>query len=258
MNFLKCTVCLLVLTGFALVQGWPQISAPVYLALLVSGLLGLGVGDIFLLRAYSRIGVARTLILFGFQPLFIGVGSWYFFSQSITPVKFVSVLFFVGCLWTFSFEKYKEGGHWEVFGLAAALIGVIFDNAGILLTRWSFNQQPDMGPLSANLVRCLGAFLFFVFANPFLKAELVPQFLRLTPRDKILAVGASVVGTFLSLYFYLTAVRVAHLASLSAVGVSGPLISAFIECAYYKRWPTPYLLFALALFLSGFSILIFA
>lgn len=259
MNFLKCFVCVVLLSALVFfLKLWEPINYVTLLALGVSGILGLGIGDIFLLKAYARMGAARTLILFGFQPLFIGIASWYFFDQEISPLKFISILFFIGCLWTLSFEKYKEVGQWEIIGLVAALLGVIFDNTGIILTRWSFDHEAQMGPLQANLVRCLGAYAFFVLANPILKARLIPEFKKLSRREKTLALGAAFVGTFLSLCLYLTAVRVAHLASLAAVGVSGPLISSFIECVYYRRWPSPYLLFALALFLSGFCILILA
>mgnify|MGYP001550382094 CR=1 FL=1 len=143
-----------------------------------------------------------------------------------------------------------------MIGLVAALLGVLLDNTGIVLTRWSFNSEPKMDPLQANAIRVCGAFLFFILANPFLKARLIPEFVKLSVKDKVLSMSAAFVGTFLSLCLYLQAVRVAHLASLAAVGVSGPLISSFIECVYYKRWPSPYLIVALAFFLSGFSILV--
>lgn len=257
MNFLKCAVCVALMPALVfLLNLWVPISASTVTALMISGILGLGIGDIFLLKAYARMGAARTLILFGFQPLFLGIASWYFFGQEVSPQKFVAIIFFIGCLWTFSFEKYKEVGQWEIIGLVAALLGVIFDNTGIILTRWSFDSAPAMDPLQANAIRCVGALLFFIVANPFLKARLIPEFLNLTRKEKILSITAAFFGTFLSLLLYLNAVRVAHLASLAAVGVSGPLISAFIECVYYRRWPTPYLIFALALFLSGFAILV--
>jgi uncharacterized membrane protein len=168
------------------------------------------------------------------------------------------VLFFLACLFTFSLEKFRQHGHWEIFGLVAALVGVLFDNSGVLLTRWSFDHAPGMDPYQANLIRCSGALLFFIVFSFVRPVRLVTGFRSLDRRGRLLALGASVLGTFMSLLFYLTAVRTGHLASISAMAVCGPLLTSFFECLYYRRWPNGYLLAALGFFLMGFAILTWA
>ncbi len=226
-------------------------------ALLISGILGLGLGDLFLLSAYARMGAGRTLILFGFQPLILGISSWYLFAQPLSFYKFLAVIFFLICLYLFSLEKFKEHGHWEIKGLIAALLGVLFDNAGILLTRWSFNSVADLSVIQVNFIRAVGAMLFFITFNPFLKSGLIQHFQKLDRQQKLVILVASVAGTFVSLMLYLTAVRVAHLASLAAMGVFGPLYATMLECMIQRKKPSPYLLWALASFLIGFFILLY-
>jgi drug/metabolite transporter (DMT)-like permease len=239
-------------------QTWVDISSSVVLALVFSGILGLGIGDVFLLNAYARMGAARTLILFGFQPFFIGIAAHFMFGQEISGMKMIAVIFFVGCLFTFSLEKFREAGHWELPGLAAALTGVIFDNCGLILSRWAFDQAQDMNAFQANFLRCSGALLFFAAFSFFRPLKLREGWTKLDKSSRRLAFLAVAMGTFLSLFLYLTAVKIGHLASLSALGVVGPILTSAMECTYYRKRPSSYLLTALILFVVGFSILILA
>lgn len=257
MNTIKATVLFssLVLTTF-LFESWVPLSTPVIIALVVSGLLGLAIGDIFLLSAYARIGAARTLILFGFQPLFIGIAARFLFQQDLNPERLLAIFFFIGCLYTFSLERYRTEGHWEIWGLVAALIGVIFDNAGVILTRWSFEAQPDLGVLQANLFRAGGAVAFFVLFGFIKNMKTTEKFLSLSPYEMGRVTLVSFCGTFVSLFLYLTAIREGHLASIAAVGVSGPLFASFFECIKERKKPSLYLLIALVFFLAGAGVLI--
>lgn len=257
MSFFKTVVCVVLFAVSTLLfVDWVSVPLPVVVALMVSGAIGLGIGDLFLLSAYSRIGPGRTLILFGFQPLFIGVSSWYFFQQELNGYRLLAILFFIFCLFLFSLEKFKESGHWELWGLLAALVGVVCDNSGVVLTRWSFDAVSALTPLQANFIRCGGAFIFYILASPILKTRLVHNYRNLKTVDRIKVVLASAGGTFVSLLLYLTAVRIGHLASIAAIGVVGPLFTMTVECVMDRRWPSAYLWFALVSFICGFSILV--
>jgi len=259
MNAFKAGVawCLFALTVLVL-NLWVSLPWPVTAALLVSGILGLGVGDVFLLNAYARMGAARTLILYGFQPFFIGIASYFLFGQELAGPRMIAIVFFVGCLFTFSLEKYREAGHWEVPGLVAALVGVMFDNCGVILSRWAFDQMPSMTAFQANFLRCSGALIFFFVFARLHAIQLKAGWRKLNPSGKRLAVIAVCLGTYLSLFLYLTAIKIGHLASISALGVVGPIIASAMECAYTRQRPSKYLLSALLLFIAGFSILIYA
>lgn len=257
MSFFKTLICFLLfsVTTFFFVD-WTDVPLPVIFALMASGAVGLGLGDLFLLHAFSHIGPGRTLMLFGFQPLFIGILSWYFLNQSLSGYRFLAILFFVLCLFLFSLEKFKEKGRWEVMGLLAALVGVVCDNMGVLLTRWSFDSVKLLEPTQANFIRCGGALLFYFLMSPVLKPKLVHHYRQLKKWDRSKVILASGAGTFVSLMLYLTAVRIGHLASVAAIGVVGPLFTTTVECIIDRRMPSRYLWMALTSFICGFLILI--
>jgi drug/metabolite transporter (DMT)-like permease len=49
--------------------------------LTLSGILGLCLGDFLLFKAYTKLGAARSLILFSFQPLILGIFAYFALDQ---------------------------------------------------------------------------------------------------------------------------------------------------------------------------------
>jgi drug/metabolite transporter (DMT)-like permease len=257
MNAFKTVVTWLALLLLMIFIGYHSPSLPSLSAFLASGFLGLNLGDLFLLSAFVRLGSSRSLMIFGFQPLFMGVASYFLFGQEVGPWRFLSLIFLVGCLFFFSLEKYKQEGHWEIRGLMFALIGMGFDTIGVLLSRWGFDASPAVPAMEGHFYRCFGAVLGFALMARFWKPlNLLAGFRRWNNKQRALIVCASWLGTLLSLYFYLTAVRVGHLASLAGIAVTGPLFASLLELIWKKERPSPYSLAALACFLTGFIILI--
>lgn len=238
--------------------------------LLISGFIGLGIGDLFLLDAFIRIGVSRTLMLYGFQPLLLGLTGYLLFDQSFDSRRLIAIIFLIGCLVIFSLEKYRESKSWEIRGLVMAIIGVSMDSAGVVLTRIAFENSPHTEPLEGHLIRCIGALLAYILIAGFIHARrkltgsaektpvigLISNFLRFDPKSKALILLGCFAGTYLSLCLYLTAIQIGHLASISAIAITGPMFAALLESLLNKRRPSKYLGLAFAFFLCGFSILL--
>jgi drug/metabolite transporter (DMT)-like permease len=252
MNTFKASVCLisLFITLF-FISDWTLPVLQTRYALLASGALGLGIGDLFLLAAFARIGASRTLMLFAFQPLIIGFGASFFFGQQISALQVLAIFCLIICLFLMSLEKYKQEGRWETVGLSLALAGVLFDNAGVLISRWSFEHSPDLNPFVANVFRVLGALAVYAVFHFFQPIKLIYHFKELTLKNKFYISFAAFAGTFASLSMYIYALKIGHLPSLSALVLAGPLISALLESLVYKKPPSRYFLFALVFMVLG-------
>lgn len=257
MNCFKAAVAFIALSlTVPLTGGWHSPAAASIAALMLSGLLGLNIGDLFLLSAYTHLGVARTLILFGFQPLFVGIAASFLFGQALDPRRFLAVIFLIACLATFSLERYKKEKRWDFKGLWHALAGVLLDTSGILLTRAAFEKSPEITPLEGNFYRCFAALIGFAVISRFRPVNLL-QGLQLQPtRVKWILAAAGLAGTFLSLLFYLSAVKIGHLASITGIAITGPIFATALESILHKKPPSAYLLTAFAFFAMGFYILI--
>jgi drug/metabolite transporter (DMT)-like permease len=242
---------------FLMGKSW-EIHESSYLLLSLSGLVGLFLGDIFLLKAMALLGASRTLMLFGFSPLVLGFSASLFFGQELNPWQFLAVLCLIGCLWSFALEKYKASGSWHLRGFVFALLGVLLDCAGLLLTRKSFDLSPEMSSFQANLIRSGVTVIGFALmsAIPFFSFSPLQKLKAIEKKTVFILALVSFVGTFVSLSFYLTAVRVGHLATVSAVAVTSPLFAAFFEIVTRQRPLNRYSLVGLIFFLLGFSILL--
>ncbi|MCM2281995.1 MAG: EamA family transporter, partial [Bdellovibrionaceae bacterium] len=236
MNAFKAAVAgaLLVITIPIVLGGWSWPGVPALIGLLTSGLVGLNIGDLFLLTAFTRLGPGRTLILFGFSPLIVGTGAALVFGQAMDPRRLIAVIFLIACLFCFSLEKYQREKKWEWHALVFALIGVTMDACGILLTRWSFQQAPTLTPLESHFWRCLGAlagFGVFALIKPF---GFWSNFKRWKTKDRLVILASCFGGTYLSLILFLTAVKTGHLASITAIGITGPIFATGLECAIHR------------------------
>ncbi|MES2857158.1 MAG: DMT family transporter [Bdellovibrionota bacterium] len=257
MNCFKSTVALIAFAiTVVIMNDWHQPSILSLSGFLLSGFIGLNIGDLFLLAAFSRLGAARTLILFGFQPLILGFAASYLFEQSMNPMRLIAVVFLIGCLFTFSLERYRQDKSWELRGLLYALIGVGLDSIGILLTRASFAASPMVTPFEANLWRCAGAVLGFILIATVKPIGFIEGFQRWPVKTRALLVVASLGGTFISLSLYLTAIKIGHLASISGIAITGPIFATALESIYHKRAPSKYLMVAFAFFAAGFYVLL--
>lgn len=227
------------------------------LFLSLSGIIGLMIGDIFLLSAFTHLGSGRVLMIFGFQPMLLGVASFYLFGQPFEWHRLIAVLFFILCLVCFSLESFKEQKNWQVRGITFALIGVFLDACGILLTKKSFEMNPEMSAFLANAIRSGATALGFFVVSFFIPkiVNLKAPFISLSRKERNVVIFASVLGTFASLAFYLKAIQVGHLATISAIAGTSPLFATLFEISQGRKKMTLFLALALIFFAIGFSIL---
>ncbi len=258
-NYLKATVAFICFALVILLFGIDLSMAQKSLVLLIiSGFTGLMIGDIFLFRAFAYLGPGRVLMIFGFQPLLIGVASYYLFDNVFSAYQLLALFFLIGCILCFSLESFREKGHWDAVGILFALAGVILDAAGLLMTKAAFELTPSLSPFVANAVRAgttvVGFFL--VSLVPLFHLKLLPPFKKLSVREKGLAIFSGFLGTFVALGFYLQAIRLGHLSIISAIAGTSPLFATLFEIYRGRKRMSAYLAAAMIFFLIGFVILL--
>ncbi len=257
MNAFKAILCFLVfLIPVLFFTRLELIVFPVIWPLVLSGFIGLCLGDFFILSSFARIGPARTLTLFGFQPLIIAAVGTMFLDQEFGWHRFMAILAMMFCLFLFSLEAYRKSGKWELGGLVFALGGMLFDTAGIFLTRWTFDRFPEVSPLQGHFVRSSGAVLGFMILSYYKPLKLWSVFIGQDLRSRWAITTASLMATGLALLLYLWAVQIGHLASISAIAITCPLFATLIESMYYRRRPSWYLLWATVSFAIGFFMML--
>lgn len=237
-------------------SGFHEISGLNFLVFFISGFIALGVGDIFLVNAFSLLGPGRTMVLFGFHPMVVGVISYFLFGQLLDADKFYAITFFVFCLFTFSYETFKQKGHWEIKGLMYALLGMGLDAIGVTITRYAFDMNKELTAFEGNFYRCIGALAAYLILSKKFKFEFRSNFKKLQLHSRLYIILGAFLGTYLSLAFYLEAIKTAHLASISAISITGVLFSSLFECIWERKMPSKYLYIAFLFFSGGMWFLV--
>lgn len=231
---------------------WQDLSATTIGWLFLSGLIGLCMADILLLKAFTILGPGRTLVLFSFQPIFLGVAGYFLFGQTVSPLKMLSIVFMIACLFIFVSERKEMIGKWSLSGFIEAFIAVSLDAAGVIFTRMAYEGSSTLHPLETNFYRGLGATIGFVFIHiTWQKIGLISNFKKLNGKERGWALTGCMLGCYLSLLMYLTALKYSHLASASALSITGPLFAGTFECIIYKEKPSKHLIAAFGMFLLG-------
>lgn len=258
-NFYKA---FLAMFGFFLVCSvfnlWTAIHWTPFLFLILSGISGLFIGDIFLLKGFSLLGSGRVLMIFGFEPLILGMASHFLFGQDMRWGQTTAILFLMACLFCFSLESFKSKGHWEIRGLLYALLGVILDSAGVLMTRQAFEMSPGISPFQVNFIRSTTTVCSFLILSliPWFQFSLLKPWKEQDSKSRRELTLSGLGGAFFSLSFYLFAIQKGHLASISAIAGTSPILTTAIEVLRGHRPMTRYLFAALVFFVCGFLILI--
>ncbi len=255
MNLTKAIIAfsLFLLSSFFLQKSF-LMTPKIFLFLLTSGLLGLMIGDTFMLKAMKELGAAPMLMIFGLQPFFLGVAGHFLFHQSFRPNLIVGMLFMVACIYTLGFIKLKNapsihGGKGILFGLLATLL----DGVGLILSRYSFDQTPGLSSIEANTLRSFGALGGFFVYHWFIKKIPIYSTLKALPlRKKGKILLGSILGTYISLILYLTAISKGQLSVVTSITLTGPLFAGILECLMARRWPHWTLYLSFVFFVLGF------
>lgn len=256
MNQAKVVVASIGFICAVLITGFVPISLPALFCLLGSGMIGLCLADILLFRAFTTLGVARTLVLFSFQPMILGIYGVVALGQGLTLAQTGAITCMLACLLVFVLERNRLTGKWDFNSFLWAFGGIVLDAIGVMLTRNSYELTPDMGSMQVNLLRCSGALIGFLLIRPRSFQELGAGFLTLKIKERTTLVLACFCGTFVSLSLYLAALKHAHLASLTSVAITGPLWVSLLECIWNKTWPNRYQLVAFLFFIFGFYLML--
>lgn len=243
------------LLGMLLTENFTTMSTQSIALALTSGLLGLVIGDYFLFKAFSNLGASRTLVIYSFQPVLLGIYGFFFLSQTINIYQLLSILFMMSCVFTFALERNRKHGKWDLHFFLWAFLGVLLDAVGVMLTRTAFELTPTLGSFQMNLVRAFGALMGVLIFFPKIYLQVTQDFSKMTLTSGLKIVATFALGTFLSLTLYLQALKTAHVATLTAISITGPIWAATFEHVAHRQLPNRYLIIALFLFFAGFALM---
>jgi drug/metabolite transporter (DMT)-like permease len=239
-------------------ESFVPVSPNVFFLLFFSGFMGLCLGDIFLFRAFITLGPARSLVLYSFQPLMLGLYGYFFLGQLFSLNQTLAVICMVICVFIFMLERNKLTGSWDLNSFMWAFLGITLDAIGVMMTREAYETIPELETFQVNVIRCLGAVTGFILIGPKSYLKVAIDMWNLRKREISLILGASFCGCFLSLTLYLAALKYAHVGTLTAITITGPVWVSLLESIYNRKLPGLYLMVAFMFFITGFYLMLTA
>ena len=141
--------------------------------LLVSGIIGIGLGDTFYLKSLQTIGTRKTLSVETLSPLMAAFSGEIFINEDLTIKSWVGVIIVSISLFIilkkgndFKTEKptFSEKNNFKIF--AFPFLSVLCAVLGGLLSRMVFLQS-NLSPFLTTEIRLLGAIIFLISLKGF-------------------------------------------------------------------------------------------
>ena len=162
MNLSKGGIAIALIILTILVSGqqlFPNISTVPFLLLLLSGAVGIGVGDTAYFSALNRLGARRTLLLKTLGPPFAAIVSAIFLKEQLSYTAWIAILLTVlGIAWVIS-ERVNTNlaGSKEqlTHGISFALLSAFTDATGAVLSRAALTDT-NISSLWSAMVRLIG------------------------------------------------------------------------------------------------------
>lgn len=168
-NLLATGLLLAVVGGGALWSGDAPFSlaAPLMGLLILSGVVGIGIGDTCFFAALNRIGARRTLLMFMLAPVCTAALAWPVLGETLAPLQMVGIAATVaGVAWVIAERNHAASdGHVDALGITFAVAAALCQAAGALMTRHVF-AQGEIGSAPSAVVRIVAGSAILVLMLP--------------------------------------------------------------------------------------------
>jgi len=205
LNFLKGIVALSLLIPTVALRGEILTSVdPLGLfLLLLSGIVGIGLGDTAFFASLNRLGERQTvLVVETLAPPLAVIIAWVALHEILPPQGFFGIAMTVaGVGWVIAERTSRSQVHDQQLrsGIHLGLMAALFQAVGAVLSRGALVNF-DISPLMSTLVRLIGGTLVLVFLIPIRGQSFFPKGLR-SGRVWGPVIVATVLGTYLGLLF---------------------------------------------------------
>lgn len=243
----------LLLIGTVLVAGSPFPRGDAAVTMSVSGLTGVGIGDVLIYEAFVTLGPRRSVQLLALGPVFAFLIAWLALGETVVPVALAGAALVLGAsaaaVWIErrAVPTGAEPGRVTTRGVVCAIGGAALLGVGAVLARRAYLLDPGMDPLMGAAIRVLSASAM-LWIWPLARGD-VPRLVRLLA-DRV-ALNRILIGTLLGPYLGMLAYVAAfqHLEAglvLTLVSLSPLVILPAVAWRYRSRIGTEVILAAAA------------
>lgn len=239
-----------------LFAGIPYVDARSINLFMLSGVIGLALGDSLLFLALGHLGAHRTALLATLGPVLTAIGAWIFRGEALGTMAVAGIASAVGgvamVVW---FRPHgSEPKRADTAGIVFGLLAALCQAGGVIVSKEAF-VGADVPLLSA--VLRLGAATAILALFALFRRELDGQMRRLfSPRPFRRLLVATFFGTFCGIWLMQAGISWTDSAVASALHSTTPLFTLPIAIFILKERVTPGAILGSCLAVAGVIILI--
>ncbi len=224
LNLIKgiIAILLLLLTLLLQKQSFPDVPRITFWVLLLSGLIGIGIGDSAYFATLKYLGARRGLLLETLAPPLTAILAFIFLGERLSIQAWCGILLTIlGIAWVIS-ERVNQYTSVEVHfwrGIGFGLIAEFCQATGVILSHFALNQT-EISPLWSSLIRLIGGtvivLLYFISRPQNLTVLIKP--LKSIKTISIIFI-ATFLGTYLGIWLQQTSLK------FTAAGIAQGLLA---------------------------------
>lgn len=255
-----CTA--IILTSMAMFTGgWHSVTAEHITPMMLSGLIGIFIGDTALFACLNRMGPRQAGLLFSCHAVFSAILGYFLFSESMTSMELLgSLLVFSGVVLAIFFGRRGQSQHalenikgslW--IGISLGLLAALCQALGGIIAKPV--MQTEIDPVAASAIRMISAFV----AHCLLRATGV-KISRATQKMNMRIFIITAVNGFLAMAVGMTlilyALRDGNVGMVALLSSTTPIMLLPILWLYTKQRPNRYAWFGALVAVAGTGILV--
>ncbi len=188
--------------------------------LVISGVIGLVIGDTFLFKSYQMIGARISMLLMALSPAMSAILAFIFLNETISHLGIFGILITLSGIALVVLERNTNTKYQiTTVGIVYGLLGAMGQAGGLIFAKFAFNEGHITGFI-ATFIRVFSSVIIFLPIMLLLKKYKNPY--KLFHKDKS-ALGVTLIGTilgpFLGITFSLIAIE------NTKVGIAATLMS---------------------------------
>lgn len=222
-NLLKGFIAIAILFGILSLSGGTLAALPFQplVMLVISGIVGITLGDTAYLKALQSLGPRRTLLLANLAPPMVGVIAWAFLDEHLVLRAWLGIfLTLSGVTWVI-FERTQEENRSTNLqkGLFFGFLAALCQSVAVVLSRAALTRFP-IDALQSTIVRLGAAIIVLTFWSLLRQQTILPwRALVSQPRLAVWLLTATLLGTVLAMWLQQIAIE------LTPVGIVQTLLS---------------------------------
>jgi len=208
-----------------------------YFYLILSGIIGLVIGDLGMLKAYQLIGARLGMLVMSFVPSISVILAFVFLDEVLTGFQILGITITSIGLAVVVLQKkdVNEKFHFTPKGGIYALIAAFGQAVGLIFAKEAFNFAP-MNEFVATFVRIIFSLVLLIILGRVLGVAKNP--IRVFKNDKTafkLIIWGGILGPYLGITASLIAISNTNVGIASTLMATVPILMLPISKFYYKE-----------------------